>query len=44
MLAAGGRTDEADVQRERALEFYRSVRATRYLRQSEADLKATASP
>jgi class 3 adenylate cyclase/tetratricopeptide (TPR) repeat protein len=43
-LVAANRTDEAGVQRERALEFYRSVRATRYLRESEADLKATASP
>ena len=43
-LVAADRTDEAGVQRERALEFYRSVRATRYLRESEADLKATASP
>ncbi len=43
-LVAADRTDEADVQRERALEFYRSVRATRYLRESEANLKATASP
>jgi tetratricopeptide (TPR) repeat protein len=43
-LVAANRTDEAGVQRERALEFYRSVRATRYLRDGEADLKATASP
>ena len=43
-LVAADRTDEAGVQRERALEFYRSVRAARYLRESEADLKATASP
>ena len=43
-LVAANRTDEAGVQRERALEFYRSVRAARYLRESEADLKATASP
>jgi tetratricopeptide (TPR) repeat protein len=43
-LAAAGRTDEAGVERERALEFYRSVGATRYLRDSEADLRAQASP
>jgi hypothetical protein len=43
-LVAADRTDEAGVQRERALEFYRSVRATRYLREGEAHLKAAASP
>jgi class 3 adenylate cyclase/tetratricopeptide (TPR) repeat protein len=43
-LDAADRTAEAGVQRERALEFYRSVGATRYLRESEADLKAPASP
>ena len=36
-LVAADRTDEAGVQRERALQFYRSVRATRYLRESDSD-------
>jgi tetratricopeptide (TPR) repeat protein len=43
-LVAANRTDEAGVQREQALEFYRSVHATRYLRDSDTDLNATASP
>jgi tetratricopeptide (TPR) repeat protein len=41
-LAAEGRHAEADIQLGRALEFYRSVRATRYLQQGEALLAASA--
>jgi tetratricopeptide (TPR) repeat protein len=41
-LAAAGRRAEADSQLERALEFYRSVRATRHIREGEALLAASA--
>ncbi|HEX4746395.1 MAG TPA: AAA family ATPase [Gaiellaceae bacterium] len=42
VLAAQGRRAEADVQLEQALAFYRSVGATRYIREGEALLAATA--
>jgi hypothetical protein len=41
-LVAGGRRAEADVQLQHALAFYRSVGATRYIREGEALLAATA--
>jgi tetratricopeptide (TPR) repeat protein len=41
-LVGAGRRAEADVQLDRALAFYRSVGATRYLREAEALLAATA--
>ncbi|MEO5575011.1 MAG: AAA family ATPase [Gaiellaceae bacterium] len=41
-LAAQGRRAEADVQLAKALAFYRSVGATRYIREGEALLAATA--
>lgn len=41
-LVAAGRRPEADVQLAKALAFYRSVRATRYVRKCEALLAATA--
>ena len=41
-LAGEGRRAEADAQLQRALAFYRSVGATRYLRECEALLAATA--
>jgi tetratricopeptide (TPR) repeat protein len=41
-LVADGRRAEADAQLQRALAFYRSVGATRYIRESEALLAATA--
>jgi tetratricopeptide (TPR) repeat protein len=41
-LAQAGRRAEADVQLQKALAFYRSVYATRYIRQGEALLAATA--
>jgi class 3 adenylate cyclase len=41
-LVAAGRRAEADVQLAKALDFYRSVRATRYIREGEALLAATA--
>lgn len=41
-LAAAGRRAEADVQLAKALAFYRSVGATRYVREAEALLAATA--
>jgi class 3 adenylate cyclase/tetratricopeptide (TPR) repeat protein len=41
-LAAAGRRSEADDQLERALAFYRSVDATRYIAQAEALAAATA--
>ena len=42
ILVAEGRRAEADVQLQRALAFYRSVGATRYAREAEALLAATA--
>jgi class 3 adenylate cyclase len=42
MLVAQGRRAEADVQLQRALEFYRSVGATHYIRQGESLLAASA--
>ena len=39
---ADGRRAEADVQLQKALAFYRSVGATRYIREGEALLAATA--
>jgi class 3 adenylate cyclase/tetratricopeptide (TPR) repeat protein len=41
-LVAAGRRREADEQLSRALAFYRSVRATRYIREGEALLAASA--
>jgi class 3 adenylate cyclase/tetratricopeptide (TPR) repeat protein len=41
-LVAAGRRAEADAQLARALEFYRSVRATAYVAEAEALLAATA--
>ncbi len=41
-LVADGRRAEADVQLQKALAFYRSVGATRYIREGEALLAATA--
>jgi hypothetical protein len=41
-LAADGRRADADEQIARALVFFRSVGATRYIRQGEATLAATA--
>jgi class 3 adenylate cyclase/tetratricopeptide (TPR) repeat protein len=41
-MVAGGRRAEADAQLARALAFYRSVGATRYVREAEALLAATA--
>ena len=41
-LVAEGRRAEADVQLQQALAFYRSVGATRYIREGEALLAATA--
>jgi tetratricopeptide (TPR) repeat protein len=41
-LAALGRRDEADEQLERALAFWRSVGATRYIREAESLLTASA--
>ena len=41
-FVADGRQQEADVQLERALTFYRSVGATRYIRQAEALRAKTA--
>jgi hypothetical protein len=41
-LVAKGRRAEADVQLQKALAFYRSVGATRYIREGEALLAATA--
>ena len=41
-LAADGRRAEADVQLRRALAFYRSVGATRYVREGEALLAAAS--
>jgi class 3 adenylate cyclase/tetratricopeptide (TPR) repeat protein len=41
-LVGGGRRAEADVQLQKALGFYRSVGATRYIREGEALLAATA--
>jgi tetratricopeptide (TPR) repeat protein len=42
VMVAGGRRAEADAQIARALAFYRSVGATRYVREAEALLAATA--
>ena len=42
LLVADGRRAEADVQLQKALAFYRSVGATRYIREGEALLAATA--
>ena len=39
-LANAGRRDEADVELDRALDFYRSVGAARYVREGEALLAA----
>ena len=41
-LVVAGRRREADEQLARALAFYRSVSATRYIREAEALLAATA--
>ena len=41
-LAAQGRRSEADIELQRALAFYRSVGATRYIREAEALLAASA--
>lgn len=41
-LASGGRRSEADEQLQKALAFYRSVGATRYVREGEALLAASA--
>jgi hypothetical protein len=41
-LVAEGRRSEADVQLQQALGFFRSVRATRYVREAEALLAASA--
>jgi tetratricopeptide (TPR) repeat protein len=41
-LVAAGKRSEADMQLQKALAFYRSVGATRYLREGEALLAATA--
>ncbi len=41
-LVAQGRRPEADAQLAKALAFYRSVGAKRYLREAEALLAATA--
>jgi hypothetical protein len=41
-LVAQGRRAEADVQLQKALAFYRSVGATRFIREGEALLAATA--
>jgi hypothetical protein len=41
-LVEAGRRAEADVQLQRALAFYRSVGATRFIREGEALLAATA--
>ena len=41
-LVRAGRRAEADAQRERALAFYRSVRATAYIRQAESLFAASA--
>jgi len=41
-LASEGRRTEADVQLKRALAFYRSVGATRYIREGEALLAAAS--
>jgi class 3 adenylate cyclase len=41
-LVEAGRRAEADVQLQKALTFYRSVRATRFIREGEALLAATA--
>jgi hypothetical protein len=41
-LVADGRRAEADEQLQKALAFYRSVGATRYIREAEALLAATA--
>jgi class 3 adenylate cyclase/tetratricopeptide (TPR) repeat protein len=41
-LVAAGRRAEADVQLAKALDFFRSVRATRYIREGEALRAATA--
>jgi len=41
-LVAAGRRAEADIQLQKALEFYRSVGATRYIREGEALLAASA--
>jgi hypothetical protein len=41
-LAAGGRRAEADEQLRQALDFYRSVNATRYVRECEALLAPSA--
>jgi hypothetical protein len=41
-LVAQGRRAEGDVQLQLALAFYRSVRATRFIREAEALLAATA--
>jgi tetratricopeptide (TPR) repeat protein len=42
LLVTGGRRAEADVQLQKALAFYRSVGATRYIREGEALLAASA--
>ena len=42
VLVEAGRRAEADEQLQRALAFFRSVRATRYIRQGEALLAASA--
>jgi len=42
VLVRDGRRAEADEQLQRALGFYRSVGATRYVREAEALLAATA--
>jgi hypothetical protein len=39
-LAAAGRREEADGELTRALDFYRAVGATRYIREGEALLAA----
>ena len=41
-LIAQGRRREADIELQRALSFYRSVRATRYIREGESMLTASA--
>jgi hypothetical protein len=41
-LAAAGRRAEADAQLQRALAYWRSVGATRYIREGEALFAATA--
>jgi hypothetical protein len=42
MLADSGRHAEADVELEKALAFFRSVGAPRYIRETESLLSATA--